>query len=46
MVEDLLLRLSRLAADFPGITEMDLNPVLVYPAGTAAAAVDVRMKVE
>ncbi len=46
VVEDLLLRLSRLAADFPGITEMDLNPVLVYPAGTAAAAVDVRMKVE
>jgi acetyltransferase len=42
-VEDLLLRVSRLAADFPGITEMDLNPVLGYPDGTIA--VDVRMKV-
>ncbi len=44
-VEDLLLRISRLAADFPQISEMDLNPVLAYPASAAPVAVDVRMKV-
>jgi acetyltransferase len=42
-VEELLLRASRLAADFPAITEMDLNPILAYPDGSSA--VDVRMKV-
>jgi len=45
-LEDLLLRVSRLAADFPAITELDLNPVFCYPEGTAPAAVDVRLKVE
>jgi acetyltransferase len=44
-LEDLLLRVSRLAADFPEITEMDLNPVFAYPRGKAPAAVDVRVKV-
>jgi acetate---CoA ligase (ADP-forming) len=42
---DLLTRFSRLAADFPGIVEMDVNPIIAYPAGTAPVAVDVRMKV-
>jgi acyl-CoA synthetase (NDP forming) len=45
-VEDLLLRVSRLAADFPQITEMDLNPIFVYPRGQSPAAVDVRLKVK
>ena len=44
-LEDLLLRVSRLAADFPQISEMDLNPIFAYPAGTPPAAVDVRLKV-
>ena len=44
-LEDLLLRVSRLAADFPAIAEMDLNPILVYPVGTPPAAVDVRLRV-
>lgn len=44
-LEDLLCRVSRLAADFPSIVEMDLNPIFTYPAGTSPAAVDVRMKV-
>jgi len=44
-LEDVLLRVSRLAADFPEITEMDLNPVFAYPKGQAPAAVDVRVKV-
>jgi acetyltransferase len=42
-LEEMLLRVSRLAADFPAITEMDLNPVLARPDGSTA--VDVRMKV-
>jgi acetyltransferase len=44
-VEDILLRVSRLAADFPAIKEMDLNPILTYPKGKTPAAVDVRIKV-
>ena len=42
-IEDLLVRVSRLADDFPSITEMDLNPILAYADG--ASAVDVRIKV-
>ncbi|MFH1842323.1 MAG: acetate--CoA ligase family protein [bacterium] len=45
-VADLLLRASRLAADFPAITEMDLNPIFVYEQGTVPAVVDVRIKVQ
>lgn len=44
-VEELLVRASRLLADFPAIVEMDLNPVFLYPTGTAPAAVDVRIRV-
>ena len=44
-LEDLLLRVSRLAADMPEIVEMDLNPVFAYPVGVAPCAVDVRIKV-
>lgn len=36
-VEDVLLRLSRLAVDFPEIDEVDINPLLVYPSGATAA---------
>jgi acetate---CoA ligase (ADP-forming) len=44
-LEDLLCRVARLAADFPAIAEMDLNPVFAYPQGTAPVAVDVRIRV-
>jgi acyl-CoA synthetase (NDP forming) len=44
-LEDLALRVSRLAADFPQIAEMDLNPVFCYPTGKVPVAVDVRLKV-
>jgi acetate---CoA ligase (ADP-forming) len=44
-LEELLLRASRLCADFPEILELDLNPVLAYPRGTPPSAVDVRLKV-
>ncbi len=43
---DVLVRVGLLAADFPDITEMDLNPVFAYPTGQAPAAVDVRIKVK
>ena len=44
-IRNLLVRVSRLVADFPNLVEMDLNPVLAYPAGQAPAAVDVRIRV-
>ena len=42
-IEDLLVRVSRMVADHPSITELDLNPILATPDG--ACAVDVRLKV-
>lgn len=40
-IEDVLLRLSRLAEDFPEISELDVNPLLAFPDG--AVAVDGRV---
>jgi acetate---CoA ligase (ADP-forming) len=40
---DLVLRLSRLANDFPEVAELDLNPVLALPTG--CLAVDARIRV-
>jgi len=45
-LENLLLRVSRLAADAPEIVEMDLNPVFAYPVGAEPSAVDVRIRIE
>jgi len=42
---DMMVRLSRLAADFPAIEEIDLNPVFTHPAGEAPVAVDARLRV-
>ncbi len=42
-VEDMIVRLSRLMADFPAIQEMDVNPVLVDERGKGATAVDARV---
>jgi len=41
-----LQRLSQLVTEFPQITEMDINPYIVGPAGTTPIAVDARMTVE
>ncbi len=42
-LEEALLRVSRLALDFPQITELDVNPLLAYPSG--AIAVDGRVMI-
>ncbi len=44
-IENVLLRVSRLVADFPEIVELDLNPILAYPGTTSPVAVDVRLKI-
>lgn len=44
-VIDVLLRLSQLAADFPQIAEIEMNPLLVLPAGEGVCALDVRARV-
>jgi acyl-CoA synthetase (NDP forming) len=41
-IEDLLLRLGRLAEDLPEVAELDLNPVLVSADG--AVAVDTKLR--
>jgi acetyltransferase len=45
-IEDTLRRLSQLAADFPRIAEMDINPLIVHPAGNGAHVADVRMRLQ
>lgn len=40
---DALLRLSRLAADFPEIAEIDINPLKVFASGSGCRAVDARI---
>jgi acetyltransferase len=41
-----LQRLSQLVTEFPQIQELDINPYVIGPEGTAAIAVDARMSVE
>jgi acetyltransferase len=41
-----LQRLSQLVTEFPQIQEMDINPYIVGPEGTAPIAVDARMSIE
>lgn len=41
-----LQRLSQLVTEFPQIQEMDINPFVVGPEGTAPIAVDARISVE
>jgi acetyltransferase len=45
-VVDLIRRLGQLAADFPELVEIELNPVRVLGVGEGAIAVDVRARVE
>ena len=43
-LEEMLCRVSRLAADFPQIVEMDLNPVKILPPGQVCVVVDARIR--
>jgi acyl-CoA synthetase (NDP forming) len=43
-LEQLLLRVARLAEDFPEVAELDLNPVVAVPSGVAA--LDVKLKLQ
>jgi len=42
-VENLLLRLGRLAEELPEVAELDLNPVLAGPDGVVAVDVKLRL---
>jgi acyl-CoA synthetase (NDP forming) len=42
-LEDLLLRLGRLAEDLPEVAELDLNPVLAGPSGVVAVDAKLRL---
>ena len=44
-VLDVILRLGQLAADFPQLAEIEINPLRALPEGDGAVAVDVRAKV-
>jgi acyl-CoA synthetase (NDP forming) len=44
-IMDIILRVSRLLADHPEISELDLNPVIAYPPGQQPRVVDVRIKI-
>jgi len=45
-IEQALKRLSQLAADFPAIAELDINPLIVHPAGEGCHVADVRIRVQ
>ncbi len=40
---DALLRVGQLVQDFPEIVELDINPLVVYPTGQGAIAIDMRL---
>lgn len=40
---DALLRISQLVAEFPEISELDINPFIVYEAGNGGIAIDMRL---
>jgi len=41
-VKDVIARLSQLGLDFPEIAEVEINPLIVYPEGQGALALDSR----
>jgi acetyltransferase len=43
-VLDSIKRLGQLAADFPQLSEIEINPLRVFPSSQGVAALDVRMK--
>ena len=43
-VRHTLLRLAQLAADFPELAELEINPLRVLDAGKGAVALDTRIR--
>jgi hypothetical protein len=44
-LREVLLRISALAENVPEVAELDLNPLLVLPAGGGCRAIDARIRV-
>ncbi len=44
-LRDILLRVGRLVADHPAISELDLNPVMAFADGSRTKVVDARIRV-
>jgi acetyl coenzyme A synthetase (ADP forming)-like protein len=44
-VKDVIIRVGQLAADFPQIKEIDINPLIVMPKKEGAFIVDARIKI-
>lgn len=42
-IEDALLRIGQLVQDFPEIVELDINPLIAFPKGGGALALDMRL---
>jgi acetyltransferase len=42
-IVDALLRIGQMVQDFPEIAELDINPLVVYPQGQGAIALDMRL---
>ena len=42
-IVDTLIRIGQLVQDFPEIAELDINPLMVYPRGQGAIAIDMRL---
>lgn len=45
-IVDTLLCIGQLVQDFPEIAELDINPLIVYPEGQGAIAIDMRLVLE
>ncbi|MFZ6028509.1 MAG: acetate--CoA ligase alpha subunit [Chloroflexota bacterium] len=42
-IVDTLLKIGQLVQDFPEVNELDINPLMVYPQGQGAIALDMRL---
>jgi acetyltransferase len=42
-IADTIVRVSQLVTDFPDIVELDINPLLVFPAGQGVLGLDMRL---
>lgn len=45
-LKEIILRVAALGQDLPEVVELDLNPIMVQPAGKGAMVVDARVRVE